>query len=142
KNRTEGELALSSIYWSVMEGDFGRYVIGTNSASFRWSSRRLGDKKPRTKREKYEAFVSTLDTNQQKIVTKLRDAISATRQFRFDESTGKASFVLPKGASEKVNKVRQELVESLGKNKTKLFVRNALPFLLNQTESRDVLMLI
>jgi hypothetical protein len=38
------------IYHSVMGSeDFARYVIGTNSGSFEWSSRRLSHKKPRSK---------------------------------------------------------------------------------------------
>ncbi|MCU1299205.1 MAG: hypothetical protein JWO91_3483 [Acidobacteriaceae bacterium] len=37
------------IYHSVMGSeDFARYVIGTNSGSFEWSSRRLGEKKSRS----------------------------------------------------------------------------------------------
>ncbi len=45
-----------SIYGSVLSGgDFERYVIGTNSGSFEWSSRRIGEPKVSRERGEVEA---------------------------------------------------------------------------------------
>jgi hypothetical protein len=68
------EYALREIYFSVAGGgDFDRYVIGTNGHSFNWTANRLGQEAPRTKREKYDAFVATLTARQQEALQQLED---------------------------------------------------------------------
>ncbi|MDP2183274.1 MAG: ATP-binding protein [Actinomycetota bacterium] len=49
-----------SIWHSVMEWDFGWYIIGTNSGSTPWSSRRLGEPRPPTLKERWGQFQATL----------------------------------------------------------------------------------
>jgi len=59
------EYSQSAIWSSVMSyGDFARYVIGTNSGSFNWKHRRIGEPYELTAEEKYEAFVATLTSRQ------------------------------------------------------------------------------
>jgi hypothetical protein len=67
------EWARYSIYSSVMgSGDFARYVIGTNSGSFEWSSIPL-DKRPRvSRREKHDRFIADLKGAQLKAWTQLQ----------------------------------------------------------------------
>jgi hypothetical protein len=69
------EYALRTIYFSVAGGgDFDRYVIGTNSHAFNWTANRLGEEPPLTRRERYEAFVTTLTGRQQEALERLEDA--------------------------------------------------------------------
>jgi hypothetical protein len=67
------DYAQSAIWLSVMDGgDFARYVIGTNSGSFEWSSRRLGVPPTPTRKERYEAFVANLTPRQKKAVERFK----------------------------------------------------------------------
>lgn len=62
---TPGDKARLWLFDSVMgQGDFARYIIGTNSGHFPWSKRRLGESHPATVEEQYRAFVGTLSTRQ------------------------------------------------------------------------------
>lgn len=54
-----------SIWHSVMEWDFGWYIIGTNSGSTPWSNRRLGDPLPPTLEERWERFRLSLSSEVQ-----------------------------------------------------------------------------
>lgn len=72
----------TAIYYSVMKwGDFSRYVIGTNTPMFEWSSRRLGSAP--TPKEQYDAFVASLtkkQLNALEILIKVRDNIKYYRK--------------------------------------------------------------
>jgi hypothetical protein len=64
------ERGFISIWSSVMSlGDFARYIIGTNSAGFEWSSRRLNVSYGPTRKEQYEEFVSSLTDRQRKALS-------------------------------------------------------------------------
>ena len=66
EEKTDNEKSLSSLYYSVAGGsDFARYIIGTNSGSFEWSTHRLGKKRKPTKQEVYNGFVRSLTEKQQ-----------------------------------------------------------------------------
>ena len=69
----DNEWARHSIYSSVLGfGDFARYVIGTNSGSFEWSSIPLG-KRPRvSRREKHDIFITGLKGAQLKAWDRLQ----------------------------------------------------------------------
>jgi hypothetical protein len=64
--RSDEQLAQSEIVHSVMDEDFARYVIGTNSGHFDWTSRRLDEAGQPTRREIYEQFVASLTERQRK----------------------------------------------------------------------------
>ncbi len=66
-----------SIWHSVMEWDFGWYVIGTNAGSTPWSNRRIGEQRPPTVADRWERFEEGLDGD-------ARDAYRAWRDSRID----------------------------------------------------------
>ena len=64
------------IWVSVMnDGDFARYIIGTNSGFFNWSSRRLGEQRVPSKKEIYEDFIKNLKKNQKDLWDKLHPQV-------------------------------------------------------------------
>lgn len=67
KEMSDGERARFRLYYSVMDsGDFARYVIGTNSGHFDWSSRRLDEPRGQPRKERYESFLKSLTERQKK----------------------------------------------------------------------------
>lgn len=73
--RSEEQLAQSEIVHSVMGfEDFARYVIGTNSGHFDWTSRRLHEAGQPTRREIYEQFVNSLTARQNKAFDEFKNA--------------------------------------------------------------------
>ncbi len=114
----------TAIYSSVMGwGDFSRYVIGTNTPMFEWSSRRLGD--PPTPKAQYDAFVASLTKRQLKafeILIRVRDNIDHYR--KLDESE-REEFLGSQLSDEQLNLVAKSYEEkvrkSLGKKKRDIF---------------------
>src|SRR5205085_1526879 len=72
--RSDDQLAQSEIVNSVMDDDFARYVIGTNSGHFDWTSRRLDEAGQPTRREIYEKFVASLTARQRQAFDELTSA--------------------------------------------------------------------
>jgi len=69
-----------SIWVSVISsGDFARYIIGTNSGFFNWSSRRLGEPRVPSKKEIYEDFIKNLNKNQKDLWDKLHPQLDIIR---------------------------------------------------------------
>jgi hypothetical protein len=65
KEMPEEEWARVHLYNSVMGSeDFARYIIGTNFGRFKWSSRRLGERRKPTRKEIYQRFVKSLKGKQ------------------------------------------------------------------------------
>jgi hypothetical protein len=91
----DDEWARISIYESVMGfGDFARYVIGTNSGGFEWSSTRLGKRPAVSPQEKYDAFIRSLNGKKKKAWASLERARSEALFASFAE-------LMPKGAKRK-----------------------------------------
>jgi hypothetical protein len=59
-----GGWAQNRIIWSVMDDDFARYVIGTNSGSSDWLSLRLDEPLWRSAKDEQEEFIASLDSEQ------------------------------------------------------------------------------
>jgi hypothetical protein len=77
EDMADEEWARMSLYSSVMSwGDFARYVIGTNHGSFPWSSRRLGEPKEPTRKERYDSFVKSLTERQRKAWERYEDVFA------------------------------------------------------------------
>lgn len=75
----EEEFARTWIYSSVMsDGDFARYVIGTNAYHFLWSSHHLGEPRELTREETYENFVDFLTDRQRKAWERYRSCREIT----------------------------------------------------------------
>jgi len=123
------ELAQNTIYSSVIkDGDFARYIIGTNfhGQHFKWSSRRLGEPKKPSQNEMYENFVKSLTKRQNE----------AWKHY-YDISMG---FGLYKraGRTDRIEEFKNEIAHSekslrktLGKKKLKLFDEYVIPYLDN-----------
>ena len=73
----EEQIAAHSIYSSVMgEGDFARYIIGTNFQHSKWSSQRIGEVKTPTLEEKYETFMESLGEPERHEITQYQKRFS------------------------------------------------------------------
>lgn len=68
KGMPDEEWARVEIYDSVMrDGDFARYIIGTNSGTFEWSSRRLDARPEPSRKEIYDNFLESLTQKERKL---------------------------------------------------------------------------
>lgn len=134
-NRT----ARTQIYESVMGfGDFARYIIGTNSGHFEWSSRRLGEPK---KKEIFEHFVKSLTAKQKKEwddYVLFREAQSTFLGIS-DETKRRERFGpdIAKRIKELIRDVQHRLRGSLGKRKLALFEKEILPYLEDKSLGKD-----
>lgn len=104
-------------------GDFARYVIGTNSSSFSWSSRRLDE--PPTQKEIYESFLESLTVKQERAWNRYRDMIDAVncyRQLSVEERIKKFEYeYTEQELEEAITETEQSLRKALGKKKTQIF---------------------
>lgn len=125
----------SSIWFSVMShlGDFSRYIIGTNSGSFEWTSRRIGKEYGPTKKQLYERFKASL-TRKQEEAFSAYEAVRHTNEFfvRFDDK-GRAEIFRREYSEEEWAALRekalQRLEKTLGKSKLRAFVSAAMSYL-------------
>jgi hypothetical protein len=128
---TKGELekyekVAPSIYYSVMEwGDFARYIIGTNSHRFYWTSRRLEEPPHPTRKERYEAFVESLTEQQKKAWDKYQNVRRNVEIYReLDEAKRLERFTREFTNDELTSAIRffeQRLRKTLGKRKLEIF---------------------
>jgi hypothetical protein len=145
------EWARVNLYHSVMSwGDFARYVIGTNSGGFPWSSRRLNEPKEPTAKERYDLFVESLTESQgrawERYESTARFDLSRALQAILDmersgqELTGEES---DEGAAEEFDTIRAErervFKNTLGKKKLMVFEKHIVPYLENRAQYRDEL---
>lgn len=132
--KSEEKLAELTLYDSVMgTGDFARYIIGTNSGQFEWSSHRLNKPKKLTRKQRYEQFIKSLSPSQKrewekyrvsrmllmpilKLRTLERQAIFKTK---VDARALKADML----------KARQRFLKTLGPKKIKEYENEAVPFI-------------
>lgn len=119
--------------FSIMNGgDFDRYIIGTNSGYFEWSSCRLGEPRKPSRKEIYEDFVKSLTKNQQKAWEYYHN-IPIEVLFPFlkeivGEKTCKASKEEIESA---IEKAKQSFRKTLGKKKLNIFEQHVIPYLNN-----------
>lgn len=78
---TDEERGQGRIVFSVLDWDFARYIIGTNSGYSNWSSRRLGVQREPTNREIYEAFFGSLNARQKDYWEKFEKVKRRVRYF-------------------------------------------------------------
>jgi len=69
-----GGWAQNRIIWSVMDDDFARYVIGTNSGRSDWLSLRLDEPVWRSTQDEQEEFVASLTSKQREAWQSYEDA--------------------------------------------------------------------
>ena len=134
ENPSPSELARTAIYFSVMSwGDFSRYVIGTNSHSFEWSSRRLGQPTEPTRKERAKTFAASLTARQAdawKDYRAVRDSVNLCRRL----STDRQREVFKREYSEQelgdvIHRYEQRLRRLLGKRKREVLDQYLIPYL-------------
>lgn len=82
-DRSDEEMAQSEIINSVTLTDFSRYVIGTNSGHFDWTSRKLSESPQPAPHEIFEEFVASLTPRQKEAFDEL---VRARHRFRVHAS--------------------------------------------------------
>jgi hypothetical protein len=124
-----------------MDDDFGRYIIGTNSGRSEYSSRRLGQSRKPTYKNRYAEFVGSLSKRQKtafldyELNHRNYAVRSAAKRFAslssgLESSTGQS---LPKI----VRPTSRTLRPILGVKKYQCFIKYILPFLNNPTIDQD-----
>jgi hypothetical protein len=135
KGMPDDEVASLSIFHSVMDGDFGRYVIGTNFGRREFSSCRRGEAKKPTYKQRYDAFLRSL-TKLQKAAFKTYEinllsfarisAVGRVARMSADVKT-LAQQLTRKVARPSIRQLRS----ALGERKYRFFVAHVLPYLKN-----------
>lgn len=130
------ERGFISIWSSVMGyGDFERYIIGTNSGGFEWSSRRLDVHYGPTRKEQYEEFLSSL-TDRQKNAFSVYEAVRRNVEFYIAiDYKEKIELFKREYSKEEMEAAKAEALRrfnnSLGKQKKQKFETIVLPYLEN-----------
>ena len=128
------ERARLHLYISVMGfGDFARYIIGTNSGNFEWSSRRLNEPRKPSQKEMYETFVQSL-TDKQKQAWDQYHTIRMNVDFHRRVDRSRRLEVFEHEFSEKelegvITSSEQTLRKRLGKKKLRIFEDYVIPHL-------------
>jgi hypothetical protein len=136
KDMPEDEKARLHLYDSVMGfGDFARYIIGTNSHRFDWSSRRLGEPKKPSGKEMTESFVGSLTVKQKKAWQTYQSLQTTLDLYkRMDDSRKKeiwGSKFTEKELEDALANSLHSLRETLSKKKLQLFEDVVIPHLRN-----------
>jgi len=124
----------------VGRGDFARYVIGTNSGYFPWSSRRRGEPRMPSWRETKETFVGSLTTRQSKAWDSFQGARWLLELSSSDrladllappvEADGPSFELPPRPELEALVAARQQRLRgALGRRKLRVFEEDVLPHL-------------
>lgn len=123
-----------AIWSSVMSfGDFARYIIGTNSGGFEWSSRRFNVEYGPSRREQYEDFIASLTERQRKAFS-IYETVRRNVKFyiRIDDSR-KIEVFKRSYSEEELAATEQEallrLNNTLGKSKRQKLEDVVLPYL-------------
>ncbi len=133
------EWARVHLYKSVMGfGDFARYVIGTNSGYFKWSSRHLNEPSKPSRKKIYEDFVKSLTDRQRKAWERYRIIQIYAKLYHQTEMKELFKHELAKeGYKHAIAKSEQAFRKTLGKKKLKLFEEHVLPYLNNPDPYKD-----
>lgn len=128
------EWARVHLYNSVMGfEDFARYIIGTNSGGFEWSTRRLNEARKLSRKEIYEEFVQSLTKRQKQAWARyhtIRTNVDLYR--RLDKPRTIEIFESELPAEELENAVtssEQSFRKTLGEKKLEIFEECVTPYL-------------
>jgi hypothetical protein len=130
-NRALGELNDSIMGF----GDFARYIIGTNSNSFDWSSRSLEESINPTYKEIYESFLASLTTRQKKAWDnhqKILEVIDYYNKLNTEERLAiwNQEFT-EEEIEEEINNAEIRFRKTLGKGKLTIYQESIIPYLEN-----------
>ena len=130
-NRVLGELKDSIMGF----GDFARYIIGTNSNSFDWSSRSLEESINPTYKEIYESFLASLTTRQKKAWDnhqKILEIIDYYNKLNTEERLEIWNQEFTKEEiEEEINNAEIRFRKTLGKGKLTIYQESIIPYLEN-----------
>ena len=131
------------IYDSVMgSGDFARYIIGTNSGSFEWSSRRLGEPPRPTRKELVGTFVKSLTKKQKELWDSFRSAEREHSWAKFSQliEAKESTEAKPNGQQleRQLEIAERSLCQGLGEAKVKTFREIVSPALNSPTRDDDM----
>ena len=122
---------LGQIRVSITTGDFSRYIIGTNSHSFEWSSERLDEPKRQSYEERFEEFKDELDEEQTDILETLRKTrrsiswLVREAKKQLDEDYSEDDL------KEEVEDLKEAFRDSLGEKEQETFDEFVLPYIEN-----------
>ena len=134
KEMPEEEWARVHLYNSVMGSeDFARYIIGTNFGHFKWSSRRLDERRKPTRKEIYQRFVKSLKGKQKEAWEQFH-TIRMNVDFyrRADQSETKEIYGREFTEEEirgAITVSEQAFRKTLGRKRLKLFEEYVIPYL-------------
>lgn len=134
KSHFDDDSSFHEIYNAVMGwSDFSRYVIGTNSDHFDWTSRRLSEVEKPTRKEIYDDFVNSLTAKQRKAWEQFQNVQGNFELFlRLDTSRRIEVFKqdIPEEAFRQfLAEMQQRLKQKLGKKKSALLDNFIIPYL-------------
>jgi len=134
KGMPDDQIARLTILHSVLGGDFGRYIIGTNFGRREFSSNRLGKPKKLNYKERYARFIRSLTKRQRAAVAAYKEDLRthALRSIRnltsgIPDSSSSAVQRTPKTAEPSTRSLRS----ALGVRKYRGFRTEALPYVKN-----------
>jgi hypothetical protein len=120
----DDEWARITLHSSIMDGDFGRYIMGTNSGNFEWSPDPLHGPRILRPRERRDAFLATLTHRQEQAYDDLDAAL--TLDF-FETFTQQA----PSGGADgpgRGARAERAFLRTLGKRKKAAYETEVKPF--------------
>lgn len=127
------ERARLHLYVSVMDfGDFARYIIGANSGSFEWSSRRLDEPRKPSRKEMYETFVQSLTDRQKQAWARYHTIRTNVDFHRRLDQYKKEIFeheIKEDELEDAITSSEQSLRKTLGKKKLEVFEECVVPYL-------------
>jgi len=117
---------------SIMDGDFGRYIIGTNNGIFAWSPDRLTGEKALRPKDRIAAFEATLTRRQ-------LDAVVRYLTLKRELAMGSVTRILDgkeddPDKTEAVARAERALRRALGKKKAAVFDATIVPALARPNE--------
>ncbi len=129
KTRERGFLG---IWFSIMgSGDFARYIIGTNSGHFEWSSRRLSKPRVPSKKEIYDQFIKALTLHQRALWKKLHPPFKPSSILIFSKDK-KGSITMEtkreKSEDEKRRRIQKDFLLSLSNKERKTYLKLIIPY--------------
>ena len=142
KDMPQEEWARVHLYHSVMGfEDFARYIIGTNSPRFEWSSRRLNAPHEPSRKEVYEEFIQSLTEKEETAWEQYHELRLSHEAFEIISKSGQASRAQREidmdGIKSRIEEYEQHLLQTLSEEKSKVFRNYVTPYLNDPDPFKD-----
>ena len=134
KGMPDEQWAQLSIYNSVLnDGDFARYILGSDYGSLRWSKRLLNGPRVPSRKEQHDAFVASLTDRQKKAWEFYLKVRCDVEWYRRSEKTRRSEIFGEELSEDEletvVGQAEHRLLKTLGKKKTSNFHDVIRPYL-------------